>query len=205
MVPNKEGIVGRDDVLIKNAEGSFQLRRARRQPDQRALLRILDERTFSVFERQHNLLVGDREPLRPKSGARQAQTARSRQKFAPCYTSRSWRIFEVHTSSLIPRYQNGKAGRRYFRESVLLLLPVRSGFVRGGGQLQSKKLTIRANKPCPPVNGLCDRIISSGFDAHSADATIRTKGSHLRESRLAKPDTAKGGLNKQVIHESIQT
>ena len=59
MVADKEGVVRRQDSLGEHAERRLQLRRARCQPDQRPLLRILHQRPFAVLKRQRDRLLGE--------------------------------------------------------------------------------------------------------------------------------------------------
>ena len=50
MVTHEVGVVGSEDALVENGKGSLELRRAAGVADERALLRVSDERTFAVFK-----------------------------------------------------------------------------------------------------------------------------------------------------------
>src|SRR4051794_25230240 len=52
MIADEKGVVGRDDVAIKDREWRFKLWRSAGQTDHRTLLRIFDKRPFAIFERQ---------------------------------------------------------------------------------------------------------------------------------------------------------
>src|SRR5437016_3616256 len=60
MIANEEGVIRRDDVLIKNGERRFQLRRASREANERTFLRIFYKRALAMFERQRDGLIGEK-------------------------------------------------------------------------------------------------------------------------------------------------
>src|SRR3954452_653240 len=121
MIADEEGVVGRDDVCVKDGKRRLELRRPARQADHRALLRIFDKRPITVVERQ-----GCRGCKRPNGGGSYSGT--DRRNGSPGMFHEGAPVdHRVSSLSLLAARSASKSGRKFAQQP----LPYIPTFVQG--------------------------------------------------------------------------
>src|SRR5205085_10615310 len=92
VIANEESVVRRRDAFVEDGEGGFELRRTRGEPEQRALLGIFHERTFTILKGQLSRLLRQSFEGGRSDDRSNARAARAMQKRPPIQMSR----FPVH-------------------------------------------------------------------------------------------------------------